>query len=113
MNLKKYKGLFAEYYAASYLWLLGYKILRLRYRTHYGETDIIAYKKATVVFVEVKYVQDKKYLYRAIYTSNFERLGNNACGFMKNTRYKNINMRFDIIYVSHKIKITHLKNVYF
>ncbi|MBT4989606.1 MAG: YraN family protein [Rickettsiales bacterium] len=113
MLSKKYKGLFAEYYSALYLIIKGYTIHKLRFRTKFGETDIIAIKKDVVIFVEVKYVCKLDFLYRAIFTSNSSRLSRNAKFFMRNGKYNKMRMRFDIIYVYGRMRIRHLKNVYF
>ncbi len=48
------RGHTAEYWAALYLLLSGYRILAIRYRTRLGEIDLIARKKDVVAFVEVK-----------------------------------------------------------
>ncbi|NTF30731.1 YraN family protein [Rhizobium skierniewicense] len=48
------RGHIAEYWAALYLLLKGYRILALRYRTRSGEIDIIARKKDVIAFIEVK-----------------------------------------------------------
>ncbi|SMD16983.1 YraN family protein [Rhizobium sp. RU36D] len=48
----------AEYVAALYLMLKGYRILALRHRTRLGEIDIIARKGSVVAFVEVKARRD-------------------------------------------------------
>lgn len=48
------RGHLSEYLAALYLAFKGYRILAFRYRTRLGEIDIIARKKALIVFVEVK-----------------------------------------------------------
>jgi len=84
----------------------------MRFRTKYGETDIVACKKNVVIFVEVKYVRNRNFLYKAIFTSNFYRLSRNAMCFMHKHKHNNMTMSFDIIYVYDKIKIRHLKNVY-
>jgi putative endonuclease len=47
-------GKLGEELAADALRSLGYAILASRYRTRYGEIDIIAQDQETVVFVEVK-----------------------------------------------------------
>ena len=44
----------AEWLAAAFLTLHGYRILALRYRVDGGEIDVIARRGATVAFVEVK-----------------------------------------------------------
>ena len=48
------RGHRAEYWAALYLMLKGYRILALRHRTRLGEIDLIARKKDVIAFVEVK-----------------------------------------------------------
>jgi putative endonuclease len=47
-------GTLGEDLATVELWHEGYEILARRYRTRYGEIDIIARDGATIVFVEVK-----------------------------------------------------------
>jgi putative endonuclease len=54
-KLKAYRrGWLAEYWAALYLLMKGYRILAMRYRARSGEIDIIARKKDLIAFVEVK-----------------------------------------------------------
>lgn len=48
------RGHAAEYWAALYLLLKGYRILAIRYRTRLGEIDLIARKKHLVAIIEVK-----------------------------------------------------------
>lgn len=47
-------GLSAESRAAAYLMSKGYRIVARRYKTPFGEIDIVAQRRDTVVFVEVK-----------------------------------------------------------
>jgi putative endonuclease len=47
-------GLSAEARAAAYLMLKGYRVLAKRFRTPYGEIDIIARRRNLIAFVEVK-----------------------------------------------------------
>ena len=47
-------GLSAEGRAAAFLMAKGYRILAKRFRTRYGEIDIVARKRDLLVFVEVK-----------------------------------------------------------
>ena len=47
-------GRLAEARAAEHLGSLGYRILERNARTRYGELDLIAYDRRTLVFVEVK-----------------------------------------------------------
>ena len=47
-------GLSAEIRAAAYLMAKGYRILAKRFRTPYGEIDLVARKRNLIAFVEVK-----------------------------------------------------------
>jgi putative endonuclease len=47
-------GLSAEARGAAFLMAKGYRILAKRYRTPYGEIDIVARKRSLIAFVEVK-----------------------------------------------------------
>jgi putative endonuclease len=47
-------GLSAETRAAAYLMAKGYRILQKRFRTPYGEIDMVARKRNLLAFVEVK-----------------------------------------------------------
>ena len=48
------RGRFAEYLAAAFLLVKGYRIIAIRFRTKAGEIDIIARKGDLAIFVEVK-----------------------------------------------------------
>ncbi len=54
-------GLRGEDLARAELERLGYQILDRRYRSRFGEIDLIARDEATVVFVEVKTKTDSKF----------------------------------------------------
>src|ERR1700732_5636229 len=47
-------GLSAETRAAAFLMAKGYRILAKRYRTPYGEIDLVARRRNLVAFIEVK-----------------------------------------------------------
>jgi putative endonuclease len=47
-------GISAESRAAAFLMAKGYRILAKRFRTPYGEIDLVARKRNLVAFVEVK-----------------------------------------------------------
>jgi putative endonuclease len=47
-------GLSAETRAAAFLMAKGYRILAKRFRTRYGEIDLVARRRNLVAFVEVK-----------------------------------------------------------
>src|SRR5947207_13256428 len=47
-------GVSAESRAAAFLMAKGYRILEKRFRTRYGEMDIVARRRNLVAFIEVK-----------------------------------------------------------
>ncbi|TMJ57690.1 MAG: YraN family protein [Alphaproteobacteria bacterium] len=47
-------GVSAESRAAAFLMAKGYRILEKRFRTRYGEIDIVARRRNLVAFIEVK-----------------------------------------------------------
>jgi putative endonuclease len=54
-KVKAYKlGHFAEFLAVIFLFLKGYSILQRRYRSPFGEIDLIAKRGQTMIFCEVK-----------------------------------------------------------
>ena len=60
-NMKKSKkitaynfGRVAEYIAAIFLWLKGYRVLAMRHKNKKGEIDILAKHGNTLIVVEVK-----------------------------------------------------------
>jgi putative endonuclease len=48
------KGVAAEHLAAEYLQKMGYILLHKRYKTRYGELDVVMHRGDTLVFIEVK-----------------------------------------------------------
>lgn len=93
---KKGLGDAGEKLAEKYLKSLGFKIIRKNYSSPFGEIDIIAREKDTLVFVEVKsrneglegsaeYAVDSKKRYRitrtALYYLNENKLGEIDCRF--------------------------------
>lgn len=53
-RLKSNTGILGESIAVSYLLSHSFRILERNFKAHYGEIDIVAQDKDTLVFVEVK-----------------------------------------------------------
>lgn len=53
-DLRQHLGLQGERLAADHLERLGYRVLARRYRTRFGELDLIAMDERSLVFCEVK-----------------------------------------------------------
>ncbi|MEK6734879.1 MAG: YraN family protein [Pseudomonadota bacterium] len=99
MNKRKayYFGLLAEFASSIYLRFKLYKILLKRHKTPFGEIDLIARKGNIIIFFEVKARKDTKSM-DFIGVRQKNRIINAAQYFLlKNPKYKNYNIRFDVI----------------
>ena len=112
-----YKGLWAEAKAAGQLRLKGYKILAKRYKTSFGEIDLIAQKAKQIVFVEVKIRARREDALYAITPRNRRRVEQAALDFIAhNPSFSDYEMRFDVIAFSREknggIWAEHLDNAW-
>lgn len=105
-------GKAGEEKAEKYLKNKKYKILEKNYRCLYGEIDIIAEYKKTLVIVEVKYRKNENY------GKGYESVGyTKQQKIIKTTEYyineKSIKMpvRFDVISIDND-EITHIENAF-
>ena len=93
-------GFFAEKYVMFFLWIKGYKILKHRYKSNFGEIDIIAKKNNFIIFVEVKARYKKINIENVLNFHQIERIKKSAEYFIsKNQRLQNCARRFDFIEV--------------
>ena len=100
-------GLYSEFLARWFLRFHGYRILKNRYitgkKTGRAEIDIIAKKKNTIVFIEVKSRQTISAAWDAITPMQSVRLRRAAETFLFNNKWTG-DARFDVIVVcGHKI----------
>jgi putative endonuclease len=107
-------GLLSEQLAVLFLRLKAYKILCRRYKHHTGEIDIIAKKKDTLVFIEVKSRKKIDTNYELVSKKQINRIKRTALLYMaSNKRYNsNVDIRFDLIIISNLIFIDHIKNAW-
>jgi putative endonuclease len=115
----KEKGEKAEELAVEYLISKGFEILEKNYRTSFGEIDIIAKKKTTLIFVEVKsefgedeFLAEEKVDFRKrekiLKVAEYFLLKN----FQKLSKIKEI--RFDVIVVRiRKGEIVHYESAFY
>lgn len=90
----------AEYWAALYLMLKGYRILAIRYRTRLGEIDLIVRKKDVVAIVEVKARSTASGAVDAVGWHSQQRIRAAADLWMsKRKDSANLSLRFDIVAV--------------
>ncbi len=94
------RGHAAEYWAALYLMLKGYRILALRYRTPLGEIDLIARRKDVIAFIEVKARKLEKGAVDAVGASSQRRIRAAADLWLSRRRDSHrLSLRFDIVAV--------------
>ena len=100
-------GLYSEFLARMYLRFHGYHILKSRYvtgkNTNRAEIDIIAKRKNTIVFIEVKARKTVDAAWEAITATQAARLRRAAETYLIQNHWMG-NARFDVIVVcGHKI----------
>jgi putative endonuclease len=88
--------------AILYLEKNGYKILKTNYRTPFGELDIIAKDKDTIVFIEVKYRSTKAFGIpeEAVDIRKREHIIRSALSYLKSYNKVNFPFRFDVIAIT-------------
>lgn len=107
-----YKGLFAEYLAIFLLFIKGYKILARRYRTKYGEVDIITKKGKSIIGIEVKFRQNKMLTTEFVSRRQINRIKNSLNFFIsKNKKYIDFNIDIEIIIFANYFKCKHFKSL--
>ena len=83
-----------------FLWIKGYKILKHRYKSSFGEIDVIAKKKNFIVFIEVKARYKKINIENVLTGHQIQRIKKSAEDFIaKNRKLQNCSRRFDFIEV--------------
>ncbi len=106
-------GLIAESLAAWYLRAKGYRILETRYKTRYGEVDIIARHKNAIVFVEVKARQSGDDALSAVTHKMKTRIERAAQDYVsRHPAAQGLGMRFDFIAMSPPFFVRHLDNAW-
>lgn len=99
---KEVLGAWGESMAARYYRNCGYTLLGARYRTRFGEIDLIASKRKTIVFVEVKTRSTKRIAEprEAVTRGKQQRLIRAAQSFIqRNELSYDTPMRFDVVEV--------------
>ena len=102
-------GISAEARAAAWLMAKGYRILAKRFRTPYGEIDLVARRRNLIVFVEVKArpsLDDAAY---AVTPRQQARIIAAAQGWlMAHPEHADFDMRFDAVLIAPRCLPRHL-----
>ena len=102
-------GLSAESRAAAYLMVKGYRILAKRFRTRYGEIDLVARRRNLVAFVEVKARATLDDAAFAVTPHQQGRIINAAEAWLAaNPQYAEFELRFDAILIAPRRLPRHL-----
>jgi putative endonuclease len=105
-------GFTAEKIALKYLLKLGFQPLAQRYKTKYGELDLVVKKDKELLFCEVK-ARKKSYNLLAIITSKQIQRNYQAAEFFlaENKEYQNYTCRFDLLVILDKMVAEHIVNI--
>jgi putative endonuclease len=112
-------GKLGEDLAAAELWHQGYAILARRYRTRYGEIDIVAQDADTVVFVEVRARRTGTCgsAAESITPSKQRRLAAMALDYLAWCNNPDAPCRFDVVAIDgvggDQVKLTHIKDAFY
>ena len=102
-------GLSAESRAAAYLIAKGYRILAKRFRTPYGEIDLVARRRSLIAFVEVKARANLDDAAWAVTPRQQQRIINAAQAWlMAHPEHAEFEMRFDAILIAPRSLPRHL-----
>lgn len=114
MKIKKQTyqfGIWAEKISILFLRLKGYQILQWRYKTRFGEIDILAKKSDVIVAIEVKARSSKALIEEVLHPKQVQRVQKAAQFFIsQNPQFHNCDLRFDFIVVNKFFIPRHYNN---
>lgn len=94
------RGIWAERFAAFALMLKGFRIVERRYKTRFGEIDLIARRGTLVLIVEVKARDSVEAAMDAVSHTNLKRIEAAADHWLaRQSGREELNLRFDLIAV--------------
>ncbi len=114
MKKKTYQfGILAERIAIIFLRLKGYQILAWRYKTYFGEIDIVAKKGKIIAIVEVKARKIESDFETVLRPRQMQRIRKAAEFFLsRNSKLQNHQIRFDFVFVNQLFWPQHYKNFF-
>ncbi len=102
-------GVSAESRAAAFLMAKGYRILEKRFRTRYGEIDIVARRRNLVAFIEVKARASLEEAAYAVTARQQVRIVAAAQAWlMAHPEHANFDLRFDAVLIAPRRLPRHL-----
>ncbi len=106
-------GILAEKITMIFLSLKGYRIMAWRYKTRFGEIDIVAVKGREIVFIEVKARKSAQNFFEIVTNRQSSRIKSAARIFIgKNRHFCEYKQRFDFVFVNRFLWPKHYKNFF-
>jgi len=106
-------GLVAEYMALAWLMAKGYTPVAHRYKTKFGEIDLVMRKGKTLAFIEVKARNDRGVAAYAIHGKNQSRVMRAAQYFLtRHAHYDNMQVRFDAVLIAWYKRPHHIPHAF-
>jgi len=111
MKKKTYQfGVLAERITILFLRLKGYKILAWRYKTYFGEIDIVASKGKVLAIIEVKARKSEINFEEVLRPKQIQRIKKAAEFFLsRHQKFHNHQVRFDFVFVGRSLWPKHYK----
>lgn len=106
------RGKWAEIFAKGFLFFKGYQLLHHRYKSPFGEIDIIARRGKTLVAVEVKYRQSLDKAKESISRRQQERIARALSQYRGKLSWQPQTLRFDVICMAPWGRLEHIKNAW-
>ncbi len=97
-------GLEGEDFAVRFLKSKGYRIIERNFRTRYGEIDIVARRKAEIVFLEVKTRSSDSFgvPQEAVDRRKLSKISTVASHFIQKKGLENFSIKFEIVAIKKK-----------
>jgi len=91
----------------------GYQILDRNFHSRYGEIDIVAKDKDTVVFVEVRYRKKQQFgtAQESISFKKMEKIYKTALSYLSQKGLGNTGVRFDVVAFNGE-EVEHIQNAF-
>jgi putative endonuclease len=106
-------GLAAENGAAAYLMAKGYRILAKRFRTPYGEIDLVARRRNCLAFIEVKARASLDEAAYAVTPRQQARIIDAAQAWlMAHPEHADLELRFDAVLIAPRRLPRHLQSAF-
>lgn len=107
------RGHAAEYLAAAWLLLKGYRLLARRWKSPYGEIDLIARRGKTLTFVEVKTRKTMGEALEAVTPHQRRRIAQAASAYLQQIRDASVfSCRFDVVAYVPPLRLRHVKDAW-